>query len=149
MSPFCSGWLGDRLGPRSLQSVEYQRQHFCSTASRIYLLNGQGCGYGPGEGGSSVFVGGRGGSQLRNESLQSLFFPLSPRVGWWLLLTHFSEDTKEVREEQPGQTVTPSCPLLSRALSQPAWSTAPYTHVLLFIYISTHGRCYIHFIKVN
>lgn len=68
---------------------------------------------------------GEGVSQFRNESLQSLLSPLSLRGGWWLLLTHFAEDTEEARREQRGQTVAPRLP------SWPAWSAAPYTLIVL------------------
>lgn len=108
--------------PGASSPVQYQQQHICSTTSRIYLLECQGRGYGPRGGGGSVF-GGKGVSQFRNESLQSLLSPLSLRGGWQLLLTHFAEDTREARREQRGQTVTPRLPFHP----WPAWSAAPYT----------------------
>lgn len=126
--PRCPGWPGDGQDPGASNPVQYQQQHTCSATSRIYLLECKSRGYGPRGGGGSVFVG-KGVSQFRNESLQSVLFPLSLRGGWWLLLTHFAEDTKEVRKERRGQTVTPRLPLHP----WPAWSTAPV--FLFFIFL--------------
>lgn len=95
--------------PGASNPVQYQQQHICSTPSRIYLLECKGRDSGPRGGGGSVFAG-EGVSQFRNESLQSLLSPLSLRGGWWLLLTHFAEDTEEARREQRGQTVAPRDP---------------------------------------
>lgn len=77
-------------------------------------------------------LGGEGVSQFRNESLQSLLSPLSLRGGWWLLLTHFAEDTEEARREQRGQTVTPRLPFREHCLMASLERSSLHTHVLLY-----------------
>lgn len=46
--------------PGASESVQYQRQHICSTASKTYLLKGEGQEWRPREGGGSVFGTGDG-----------------------------------------------------------------------------------------